>query len=810
MRLIPFLVSLALTVTLILLLNNRWGDIPPLGRFLSPQTGFWQNAEPVHQRFSGALTFPQLKAKAEVYFDDRLVPHIFAEDQDDAYFIVGYLHAKFRLWQMDFLSRVAAGRLSEILGDATLEWDRSMRRQGMVYSSEHMVQAINKNPASKAQLTAYAAGVNAFMEQLSERQLPLEFKLLDYEPEEWDELKTALATKLLSFDLTGYSNDPQYSYARRLFSREKFNKLFPVFPDSLRPVVPNTLQDPYPQQPAIDLTIPSGADSLSFAFNSGSAGTLPASNSGRSMGSNSWVVGPSKTLSGNPILCNDPHLGMGLPSAWYEVQIQAPALNVYGVSYPGLPNVIIGFNDSIAFGFTNAERDVQDYYDMRFRDSTMREYWFNGNWTKATKRPEVINILGRRPFIDSVAYTDFGPLKYDPSFPAPLQPGKYVALRWKAHDPSDENFAFYLLNRAADYDQYLEAIKHLSCPALNCSFASRSGDIALWHQGEFPAKWKGQGDFIMPGTDSTYMWRGWIPQEDNPHMKNPIRGYVSSANQAPTDSTYPYYIGRASDDIYRGYIINRYLDKMQNITVEDMEKMQQDSYFVKAEFARPILLKTDESRMDTVEKKYFDIYKQWDNRKEETSKGATVFQVWWQALTDTIFADEFHQVKLGLPVPLDRHLLGDAAFPFIDNISTPQKETLEDQLLASLTKASHQLKRLEADGRLGYAAFKDTGIKHLLQLGPFSRLHLPVGGGWDVINATTETNHGPAWRMVVELGHEIKAYGIFAGGESGNPGSKYYDNFINNWAAGKYYPLWMMGRDEASDSRIQAKITFSN
>lgn len=810
---IKFLIFFIITIALIFVLNTQWGSIPPIGKFFSPQEGFWQNAEPVDENFNADLHFPQLKGKAEVYFDKRLVPHVFAENEEDAYFIQGYLIAKFRLWQMDFTARVAAGRLSEILGGKALNRDRSMRRLGMDYGAERMVREINKSPDFKKVCEAYVAGVNAYIDHLKDNQLPLEFKLLNYKPEHWTLMKIALIGKLWSFRESGYSNDLEFTNARTIFTRKEFEMLFPVFADSSRPVVPDTPENPYPEKPAVDLAIPANADSVYFNFKADNINPVFENKPDKNNGSNSWVVGPGKTQSGSPILCNDPHSGSWLPSLWYEMQIKAPSHNVYGVASPGAPGIIIGFNDSIAFGFTNSENDMMDYYNIRFRDSTMSEYRLNGKWVKAAKRIEPINIKGEKTLYDKVVYTVFGPVMYDRNFPANDQQNEYLAVRWKALDPSNDFLAWYKLNRAKNYSDYLEAIKNLTCPGMNCMFASKSGDIAIWHQGVFPAKWRRQGDFIMPGTDSTYMWRSWIPQNENPHMKNPVRGYVSSANQFPTDSTYPYYQGD-NFGYFRGYIINRYLDNMQNITTGDMKRMQTDNYNVMAEFARKILMKTDESRLSADEKKYFQIYKHWDDRYDAKEEGATVFWFWWEALNDAIWSDEFSRTKLPLPEPQDftliESLLRDTAYTFIDNINTPEKETLQDQLLASLKKATSTLKDLDAQGRLEWTKLRDEKIQHLLRLNPLGRLHVRSSGGFDVINADNGSGHGPAWRMIVQLSDTIEAYGNFPGGESGNPGSKYYDNFINSFAADKYYKLWFMQPDEENSDKIKWTMHFKS
>ncbi|MEO5564089.1 MAG: penicillin acylase family protein, partial [Chitinophagaceae bacterium] len=597
MRVVPFVISTVITAALVFALNKKWGAVPAMGGFLSPQHGFWQNAEATDHDFNEDLKLPGIIGKAEVYIDERLVPHVFAENERDVYFIQGYLHAKFRLWQMEFQTFAAAGMVSQVIGEGDkgqyLKYDRSMRRLGMISAAEKALEQVNLNETAKAQQDAYTEGVNAWIDNLKKAQLPLEYKLLGYSPQRWTNLKTCLLTKYLSYDLAGGDEDAEYTNAKTIFSITDFEKLYPVVADSLKPIVPNTAENPYPVAAAFNIGKPLTADSIYFSYHKDSiTNILPGPD--KANGSNNWAVGGSKTSDGVPILCNDPHLGLNLPSIWYEMQIATPNFNAYGVSFPGAPNIIIGFNDSIAFGFTNAGRDVKDYYEIRFRDNTMNEYWFDSNWVKTDKRVELINIRGKETLIDTVVYTLFGPVMYDHNFPASEGSDKYYAVRWKANDPSSELMLFYGLNHAKNYDDYAEAIKYLSCPGQNPVFASKSGDIAIWQQGDFPAKWRRQGDFMMPGFDSTYLWKGIIPQSENPHMKNPLRGYVSSANQLSADSTYPYYSGN-SFPVYRGYTINRNLDGMQNITVADMEKLQTDNYRVLAEFSKDILLQTDET-----------------------------------------------------------------------------------------------------------------------------------------------------------------------------------------------------------------------
>lgn len=807
MRVIPFIISAVVTAGLVIVFNTKYVLPAPLGKLLAPQQGLWQNAEPADAGFSADLKFDQLKGKADVYFDERLVPHVFAENENDAYFIQGYLHAKFRLWQMDFQVRAAAGRLSELVGDIALNHDREFRRLGMVFAAENSLKAMEADPVIKASCDAYTAGVNAYISTLTQSSLPLEYKLLDYQPEQWSNLKTALFLKYMSYDLAAHENDFELTNARQFFSQEDFNLLYPVIQDSLDPIIPKgTLFAP----PGVNTVKPATADSLYFKS---TVAIDKVNNPDPANGSNNWAVSGSKTESGAPILCNDPHLGLNLPSLWYEMQLSTPSFNAYGATFPGSPSVIIGYNDSVAFGFTNGGRDVRDYYEIQFKDDSRKEYWFNNEWKQTEFRYEEIKIAGKPTMIDTVAYTIFGPVMFDKSYSGNRSDNvKNYAVRWKAHDRSNELLIFNKLNHAKNYADYQDAVQNLHTPGQNVVFAAKNGDIAIRTQGEWPAKWKGQGDFIMPGTDSSYMWQGMIPASETPFQYNPARGFVSSANQRPVDSTYPYYLGREYPTP-RGFIINRMLADTNKFNPERMKKMQTDNYNVFAEWARPLFLKNiNPATLNKSEQRYFELLSKWDLRNDPQSAGATVFVLLWKNLKPAVFDDEYKNAPKPILMPFEstllESLLRDSAWKFIDNINTPQKETLADICLFALKNATAELKEAEAGGRLEWGKYKGTRVTHLMRQPALSSTQLPIGGGENIINAAKET-HGPSWRMIVSLTQQTEAYGIYPGGQSGNPGSRFYDNFIQDWAVGKYYTLWMMTKEETDDKRVKWKMSFS-
>ena len=813
MRFLSFTISAVFTVGLILALNRPWGDkVPmPIGKFLSPQHGFWQNAEASDHNYSAELSFPDLKGKASVYLDERLVPHVFAENDEDLYFIQGYLHAKFRLFQMDLQTKAAEGRASEIAGEKAVNYDREQRRLGMKFAAENALKEMEKKPASLAMFSAYTKGVNAYIHSMKESELPLEYKLLNFQPEEWTNLRTALLLKMMAKMLaSGTENDLAYTNAKSIFTQQQFNAIYPQVPDSLLPIIPKgTVFDP----PGIVPVKPASADSVYF----GTSDIVSANEISKpdiNNGSNNWVVAGSKTKNGSPILCNDPHLELSLPSIWYEMQLTTPTSNVYGVSLPGSPFVIIGFNDSIAWGVTNAQRDVKDYYEIKFRDYSKKEYWYNGKWEPAKIRVEEIKIKGAATIYDTVAYTVYGPVLFDDRFSNAYSNNRNLAIRWVAHDPGNDGWTFYELNRAKNYDDYANALKNMECPGQNFVFASKSGDIAIWQQGKFPARWKGQGLYVMPGEDTTYNWQGFIPQTENPHSKNPERGFLESANQRPVDSTYPYFIP-GSYITPRGITIEHYLSGMSGVTPADMMKLQNNYFNTLAEDALPLLLKyVNETALNADAKKYLAIVKGWNLEADPASTGQTIYQCWWDSLESAIWRDDISRVTPLAPWPEEQILMellkkDSTTLPFIDNSNTPQVETLMDDVTGALNKAAVDLSQKEKDGKLQWAKFKNPTIYHLLKeaLLPFARQGLNVGGNGNIINAVTHS-HGPSWRMIAAMGTQTEAYGVYPGGQNGNPGSRHYDDFVDTWAKGEYFTLWVMKKTDQADKKVKWTMNF--
>ena len=796
MKYFKLLLSFALAIGIFFTLNNKLGSVPPLGKFLNPYTGVWQNEK--DESISGEILIPGLIDKVTVHYDAQLIPHVFAQNDLDLYRAQGYLTAKHRLWQMEFQTYAAAGRLSEILGEGALAYDRQERRRGMVYGAEQTIKKMSED--SDLEFTqAYADGVNSYVNQLQSKDLPVEYKLLDYKPEAWSPKKTALLLMYMTKMLAGGDEDIENTNALRLFGKERFDLLFPDFFDLTDPIIPKEtdwsfIDVPQTPTPFNEPVLDSIAETID----------KPDPN----YGSNNWAVSGEKSYSGNAILANDPHLGLNLPSIWFVMQLKTPNHNAFGATLPGALAIIIGFNEYISWGQTNATRDVVDWYKIEFNEDGTK-YIYNNAWKDVTYRIEEIKIKGQASFKDSVRYTHHGPVVYDKNFKSNREKAGY-AMKWIGHIGGNGQRTFLDLNKSKNYTDYLQALTHYTAPAQNFIFASTEGDIALWVQGKLPNKWEGQGKFIMDGSLPENDWQSFIPQAFNAHTKNPARGFVSSANQHPVDEAYPFYVYNDGYETYRNRVINSYFSAKDEFNIQDFKDLHNNNYNLKASELMPYMLETmDISNLTAEEKVVFDEAKAWKYNNDIDEVGPSIWKQWYGKLYDMVW-DEFDIEGTALDAPSTYQTIyllknkGEDAF--MDIIETPKKETAKDLFLLSFKEAANRLMEIKLEeGNYIWVNYKGTYAGHLLQgLPAFSRFDIPIGGGRNIVNATSE-NWGPSWRMIVEMTSPPTALGIYPGGQSGNPGSKYYDNFIDDWAAGKYHQLNFLQSDIATDVIISTQ-----
>ena len=762
------LITLFVGLFFLYFLQQSWeiGDkpVPALGNLLNPFSGIWQNAEPENGFDDMELISDSVSGTISIVFDERMVPHIYAPTIEDALFAQGYVEAYHRLFQMDLSTRAPAGEVSEIIGPKALEYDKKQCRLGLKYGAENAVRGWHKHPEELKLLKSYVNGVNHYINSLNKEDYPMEFKLLNYSPRKWTMERSALLLKAMSQTLAGYEEDIEYSNAAKYFSEEQFNTLYP---EEYKRDVPVILEQ------YINKTSASNVRPADIPF----LASIDRPRSPEGVGSNNWAVNGSKSKTGKPILANDPHLALSYPSVWYEIAITTPEFSAHGVTLLGMPGIMIGFNENIAWGETNVGHDVMDYHSLKWLDSNQTVYELDGRAVNVTYRVEQIAVKGNETITDSVRYTHWGPIVDD---------SINLALRWLAHDeaPGLEFLTFVNGMRSKNYDEYLAATSGFYCPAQNFIYADNTNEIGLRINGTLPIKKKGQGRLVSEGSKTTDGWLGFIARSKNPQERNPKRNFVASSNQRSATAQYPYYYN-GNFESYRNRVVNDYLTGKDSFSLEEMKRLQLSNFSIEAKEVLPLLLAHLDS-VNLARREAKSLANDWNFYFDAESLNATFYEIWYSEFKNLLW-DEVNTATVTLPKPKTRNALRlleeEPQSVFFDIVSTPTKEAAKDIVNQAFVKATEHIK-----SRKKWAEYKQANIPHLLRIPALSEEYIEVGGHKYAVNAMQQ-NFGPSWRMLVELGDKPIAYGIFPGGQSGNPASNFYRNNTDKWAKGEYHKI---------------------
>ena len=605
------------------------------------------------------------------------IPTISAENEHDAYFALGWVHAEDRLWQMDFDRRVASGRLSEILGARTLDIDKLMRTLGLKRVAEANLAQVST--ADRALLEAYAAGVNAWIEH-HRGTLPPEFLLLGYRPEPWQPVDSVLWGRLMALQLSdNYRSELARARIASVLTPEEMARLFPLDKGSG----------------------PTSLDSAALASVSRLAGTLPSLSAipGFTEGaaSNAWVLAGSRTQSGKPILANDPHLGFSAPSLWYLARIETPTLTVAGATAPGVPAVLIGHNGQIGWGFTTTQADTQDLFVERLVDAD--HYASPQGPLPFLTRTERIGVKGVDAVEITVRQTRHGPVLSDISGEAAAIAGSgyVVALAWPALRDDDGTVEAVLqMNRARNWAEFTQALRKFQNPQQNVFYADRDGHIGMIAPARVPIRASGDGRMPVEGWSGAHDWTGFIPFEQLPQSLDPPSGRIVNANNRIVPASYPYLIAAEWEAPYRAQSIAEALDRGGGKTVERSEALQQSIVSVAARELVPLM--TAFEPKDDRQREALRLFRNWDFEMRSERPEPLIFNAWLLALTEAIFADElgsaFAEFLGWRADTIERTLRSDTAW--CDDRRTPVVETCADELSGSLETALDEL-----SGRLG-------------------------------------------------------------------------------------------------------------
>jgi penicillin amidase len=764
-------------------------------------------------KVKGDIAVEGLSAPVQVIRDEWGVPHIYAENEHDLFFAQGYVHAQDRLWQMEFNRRVASGTLSAILGNATLDTDRFMRTIGLRRAAEKD-WALAEGETREA-LQTYADGVNAFIESHLDR-LPLEFTILGTEPEPWTPVDTLAWGKVMSYFLCG-NYDSELLRARLIagLGTEAAQQLVPPYPESGPVIVP-------PE--ALSYSWLRDAEFLDLdaaAFGSG----LPRTD----WGSNNWVVHGSRTATGLPLLADDMHLGLDMPAIWYENGLHGGPFDSVGYSFPGVPMIIVGHNERIAWAVTNLPSDVQDFYIEKLDDAAHpTQYEFEGEWRDLGVLYETIEVKDSSPVPLQVRSTHHGPIMNEVL--GNLPQAEPLALKWTALEGTQLFNAVRGINLATNWDEFRQALTFWDAPSQNFVYADVEGNIGYQSPGKIPIRAPGhQGSVPVPGWTGEYEWQGFIPFDELPRTFNPPAGFIATANNKVVTDDYAY---RITDDWAAPYRAQRITDLLaadDSITVEDMRNIHAQTYSLPAESLRPYLSAVEPA--DDLQARALDLFKQWDLYNEADSTGASVFQVWYWFLVDDVFRDELgdalmdrYRAYSNTHMPLLIDWMAQPDNPWFDDVNTPEVETRDDVLHSSLADAVNWLSDNYGEdsdewqwGKLHTKTFVHNplgqsgigAIEWLFNSEPIAAR----GDGFTVdaasfsLNAPFAMGGGVSQRYIADLSDFANSLSIHTTGQSGHLFHPHREDFIPLWQNVEYHPM-VYDRDQV-EANAEATLTLS-
>lgn len=817
---------LALSALLLLLLGaasaRRLGPAPRLGPFLDPVHGVWAVAAATAPRPGGQVDLPGLTAPVRVVLDDRAVPHLFATTELDAYRVLGWLVARDRLFQLELQTRATAGTLSELLGPAVLAADRASRALGLADAAERKFAELDPASLGARAITAYAEGVNAYIGGLRSRDFPLEYRLLDARPQRWQPQHSLYLFGRMGQTLAGFDPGLVREEVAALVGAAAAEAIVAVNSPIQEPIQPS--RHGGPREEIRVLPPPGPPDTARARALAALRAVEEAARGPRdvgALGSNNWAVAPVRTAAGHALLAGDPHLQLTLPSIWYEVHLSVPGvLDVAGVALPGAPGVTIGFNRDLAWTFTNTGADVLDFYREEVDDAAApRRYRVDGTWRDLRLKEEVYRGPGGRALaVDTLRFTHRGPMR--------RVGGSWVSRRWTVLEASAENDVFLQAARATTAEEWLRAMEAYVVPTQNGLVADRNGTIAIRSSGWYPLRpGDGRGDRIFDGTSSAVDWQGALPVARYPGAVRPSQGFLASANQQPVDPRdNPAYLGADWPAPWRAIHINRMLRAEPAATPDRMRAMHTDPGSARADALVPPFLAAAAAQersgaADETLRRAARLLGEWDRQYDPANRRAILFELsveeaFRRALDELILPDSGRHNPSYRNSQLLYVLTRDSASAWWDDRRTPSHRESRDEVLAASLRAALDtaLARYGDPDGPGWAwgTVWPTDIWHLARMPALSVRGVPVRGGPETIApAGRRGTHGASWRMVVELGPEVRAWGTYPGGQSGNPLSPFYADRIPQWAAGGSDEI-LFPRDpgDIPPGRILDTITF--
>ncbi len=741
-------------------------------------------------RTKGEISLYGLQSKVRIYRDEYHIPHIIAQNEHDLFFAQGFITAQDRLWQMDLERRIAEGRLTEIVGQPGLKTDSLMLIIGINRTADRIVQHLS--PESRRTFQAYADGINAYIKK-NLKHLPIEFKLLNYKPFPWRIVDTVSILRWFGWQLSfGWLTNATMGMIVEKVGMEKAKELFPFSNHCSSKIIP------WGDQHLSTLF----QDVISFGQNT------KLIEPGR--GSNSWVISGELSATGKPILANDPHLYLMTPSIWYETHLIGGGFNVSGVSLPGVPLIVIGHNEKIAWGLTGLLADNMDFFVEKLTPADSTEVMYNGSYKKVDIIEEKIPRRNKAPIKIHILRTHQGPIV---SKLLRWKKASHLALsvQWAGYEISDEGLALYKLNRAGDWQSFKKALENLDVPPLNIVYADVDGNIGVQAAGKIPIRRYGLTFLPRPGDKKAADWKGYIPYNFLPSTKNPDKGFIATANNSVKSNNSSYSIAGIWDHPSRIQRINQLLSEKKKFSIMDFKKIQADvfSFFAKdcLKHIVPLLMQT--SFKDTLENNLAKKLSEWNCQMKAGSSEAVLFELLTKKLMANIFKDEMGDSLYSdylkfppLPLRALTRILGEEKSSWFDNVTTKNiVETKKEIVIKSYHQAVISLRKRFGDdvskwswGELHRLTFKHPLGKYpfmgrTFNLGPF-----PVDGSSTTVNCMMyrlgknfDVMFGPSVRLIFDLANMDNSISVIPTGESGQPLDEHYRDQLQLYLGNLYH-----------------------
>lgn len=777
--------------------------------------------------YNGVIKLYSLDDNVEIYRDEYSIPYIFAATDEDAAFALGYVHAQERLFQMDIMRRAAEGRLSEIFGEKTLQYDKMFLTMGIKKSVKDNYN--NYSDTTKRLLRAYSNGVNEYLRK-NKGKLSLEFDMLKYEPYEWKPEHSLMIIKMLAWEMNiSLWTDVAYAHLIQKIGVDKAKEIIPDFFENEATIIPSEIKNFASVESSI---IQTDREFRKFLGINGSH-----------IGSNNWVVNGVKSASGKPIIANDPHLTLQAPGKWYAAVLKNDKWNVAGVTIPGVPVIVIGKNDNISWVLTNVMADDADFYNEML-DSLGNKYLFNGNWCALSEYEEKIMVKDYGEVRFKIRSTHRGPIvtdihPYNFLFQKKIKNSAVFSMKWQANQFSDEFLAMYKMNKAENWNNFLEAVSGFTVPGQNFVYADKEGNIGYICGVKLPARKVNNPTFLNDGTNDKNDWSGYVPFEEMPKLFNPPENFIASANNK-TVKDFKYHISNIWEPTSRIDRIKEMLTSKEKHSVEDFMRYQNDFVSKYAASVTPYILNAfrDSKIYDKNLKTVLNLFKDWNYELGAKEQLPAIYEVFLHRLLKNIFYDKLGEelyneyvFAANIPYRTLLNLLPKNESHWFDLTKTPNIETRDETIRKSLTEALNELEKYFGYeiknwqwGNLHNIIFKHlfsgtfTFLDEYTDIGPFA-----IGGdGTTVFNteysfcingsepelSTKRFDNvlGPSMRFIYDFGSPDEFYLALTTGESGYIFSPHYKDMTPLWYEGKYIKVHT---DEYSIRKLNKKLLLA-